>query len=107
MAAIDGMIRKKNNKFQFGDAFALHYLPPSLRLSDRCRIAAYGRLVPLGEVAARRADGGSVLSSLRHSPSQKSEIFAIPLKEGAEGGFATKQLYKLQFSNSQKRSNPC
>ncbi len=35
-------------------------------------------------------DGGSAVRNLRHSPSQKSKIFASPLSEGAKGGCTAK-----------------
>ena len=48
-------------------------------------LSAEGALPPpLGEVARRSRVGGGVASTLGHSPSQKSEIFASPLREGAK-----------------------
>ena len=52
-----------------------------------------GCLGPLSEGGwlPDRADWGSVLSTKRHSLSQKSSIFASSLREGAEGAPALEQ----------------
>jgi len=40
---------------------------------------------------------GVLYRSKGHSPSQKSKIFASPLKEGAKGSFAAELPDKFQF----------